>query len=232
MNKDNILYGIIGLLIGVIFGFFATNSINRGAMLTAPTTTSGGAAAAGAGALPPGHPPLDSAGSGSPEATAASEKARQEPSNFEAQMQAASLNSQSHNYQQALEFYDRAYKLKPNDFDVLAGLGNANFDLEHYPEAERWYQQALQLKPDAVNVLTDLGSTYFLRTPREVDKAIAAYRASLKYDPRHERTLQNLVGALIEKGDKTAAHEMLKRLEEVNSSNIALPELRSKVATP
>lgn len=232
MNKDNILYGIIGLLIGVILGFFATNSINRGVLLTAPTTTSGGATAGGTGALPPGHPSLDSTGSGAAEATAASEKARKESSSFEAQMQAASLNYQIRSYQQALEFYDRANKLKPNDFEVLASLGNVNFDLEHYPEAERWYQQALQLKPDAVNVLTDLGSTYFLRTPRELDKAIAAYRTSLNYDPRHERTLQNLVGALIEKGDKAAARETLKRLEEVNPSNTALPELRAKVAAP
>lgn len=230
MNKDNILYGIIGLLIGVILGFFATNAINRGAMLTTPTATSGGAAASGAGALPPGHPAIDSTGSGAAEATAASEKARKDSSNFDAQMQAASLNYQIRSYQQALEFYDRANKLKPNSFEVLSKLGDVNFDLENYPEAERWYQQALQLKPDAVNVLTDLGSTYFLRTPREVDKAIATYRASLKYDPRHERTLQNLVAALIEKGDKAAALETLKQLEQVNPSNQALPELRTKVA--
>src|ERR1051326_8305542 len=200
MNKDNILYGIIGLLIGVIIGFFATNSINRSTLLNAPTSASGGASAGGAGALPPGHPPLDSAG-GTAEAAAASEKARKESSNFDAQVQAASLNYQIRSYQQALEFYDRAYKLKPNDFEVLSKLGNVNFDMQRYPEAERWYQQALQLKPDDVNVRTDLGLTYFLREPRDLDKAIAAYRASLSYDPRHELTLQNLTAALIEKGD-------------------------------
>src|SRR5438105_4481279 len=99
MNKDNILYSIIGLLIGIMIGFFATNSINRSALLNAPATAAGGA-----GALPPGHPPLESAGGGQAEAAAASERARKEPSNFEAQMQAASLNSNIHSYQQALEF--------------------------------------------------------------------------------------------------------------------------------
>jgi len=237
MNKDSILYGIIGLLIGIMIGFFATNSINRSALVNAPTTVSGGAGAGGTGAaLPPGHPPLDSAGSGSAEATAAataaSEKARKEPSNFDAQMQAASLNYQSRSYQQALEFYNRAYQLKPNDFEALTGLGNANYDLDRYAEAEGWYQQALQLKPDAVDVRSDLGSTYLLREPRDLDKAIAAYRGALSYNPRHEKTLQNLTVALLEKGDKTAAREMLKRLEEINPSNQALPELRSKAATP
>jgi tetratricopeptide (TPR) repeat protein len=234
MNKDHILYGVIGLLIGLIIGYLATNSINRGAILSATAGVPGQAAAlGGAGALPPGHPSLDGASGAPPPAMAARlEKARNEPSNFEAQMQAANLSYQIENYPQALEFFDRANKLKPNDFDALSGLGNASYDLERYPEAERWYLLALQLKPDAVNVRTDLGSTYLQRKPPEIDKAIATYRASLNYDPRHERTLQNLTTALIEKGDQAAARETLKQLEQVNPSNKFLPELRAKVSTP
>jgi tetratricopeptide (TPR) repeat protein len=112
---------------------------------------------------------------------------------------------------------------------VLANLGNVTFDMQRYQDAERWYQLALKIKPDAVNVRTDLGLTYFLREPKDVDKAIAAYRASLSYDPRHEQTLQNLATALIEKGDKAAARETLKQLEQVNPQNEALPKLRAKV---
>ena len=101
----------------------------------------------------------------------------------------------------ALEFLDHAYKIKPNDFDVLTQLGNVNFDLKRYPEAEKWYQLALKIKPDDVSVRTDLGLSYYFREPRELDQAIAVYRESLKYDPRHEKTLQNLTAALIDKGD-------------------------------
>jgi len=231
MNKDNLLYGIIGLLVGLILGFFITNSINRS--VTVATTAASGSAASGTGALPPDHPPVGGASGGTggmpPEVTATIEKARQEPANFDAQLKAASLFSQVQRYDQALEFLDHAYKIKPNDFEVLTQLGNVNFDLKRYPEAEKWYQLALKIKPDDASVRTDLGLSYYFREPRDLDKAIAVYRESLKYDPRHEKTLQNLTAALIDKGDKAAAREALKQLEQVNPSNPAIAQFRQQL---
>ena len=233
MNKDNILYAIIGLLVGVLLGFIITNSINRSVSVITPSSASAGATVGGAGALPPDHPPLGAAGGAAPaEVTSTVEKARREPTNFEAQMQAAGLFSQIQRYEQALEFLERAYKLKPGNFEVLANLGNVSFDLGRYPDAERWYQLALKIKPEEVNVRTDLGLSYYLREPRELDKAIASYRASLGYDPRHEKTLQNLASALIDKGDRAAARETLKRLEEVNPNNPAIASLRAQLGAP
>src|SRR5437867_1487223 len=80
MNKDNILYGVIGLLIGVIIGFFITNSINRSAAVNAPTATASAPAAGGDGALPPNHPPVQGAASagGGGDVTAMIEKAKNE----------------------------------------------------------------------------------------------------------------------------------------------------------
>jgi len=112
---------------------------------------------------------------------------------------------------------------------VLVALGNMTFDLKRYTEAERWYQEALKLNPRDVNVRTDLGLSYFLREPKEIDKAIAEYRTSLGYDPRHEQTLQNLISALVAKGDKAAARPYLQQLEQVNPNNQALPQLRTQL---
>src|SRR5262249_32026283 len=159
------------------------------------------------GALPPEHPPLSAspagsdAGAGPPaEVMAVIEKAKKEPGNSDAQVQAAALYSQIGRYQQALELYEKAYKIKPNDFEVLRGLGNVNFDLKKYQEAERWYQQALKVKPDDANVRTDLGLTFYLREPRDLDRAIAIYNEVLKTSPQHEPALQNLTQALLAKG--------------------------------
>ncbi len=231
MNKDNILYGIIGLLVGVMLGYIITNSINRNTPTVAPTATPLGAAAGGSGALPADHPPLDgTGGEGQADVMAVIEKARREVTNFEAQMEAASLYYQIKRYDQVLEFLKRAYQIRPDDFAVLANLGNVTFDLQRYEEAEQWYQRALKVRPDSPNVHADLGLTYYLRTPRDLDKAIAAFRAALSYDPRHEQALQNLTSALIEKNDKAAAREMLARLEQVNPNNESLTRLRAQLA--
>lgn len=233
MNKENILYAIIGLLAGVMLGYLGTNSLNRSAPAPAP-------AAAGSGQLPADHPQVPQSGGGSATAAAGSggaqadvtatiEAARREPDNFEAQMKAGDLFYQIKRYEQALEIYTHAQQLKPKDFTVLASLGNANFDQARYEEAARWYEQALGVRPDDVNVRTDLGLTFYLRTPRDLDRAIAAYRDSLRREPRHEQTLQNLVTALIDKGDRAGAGEHLKQLEQVNPNNQAIAQFRARL---
>ncbi|HYE72405.1 MAG TPA: tetratricopeptide repeat protein, partial [Blastocatellia bacterium] len=193
MTKENILYGIIGLLAGVIIGYVGTQTINRNYNPVPAAQMSGNQMSGGNAQQPAGGPP--------PVVMEALNKARNEPSNFEAQIQAADLYMQIGRYENALEFLNRAQQLKPNDFTVLSKLGNVNLDLERYEEAGKWYQAALKLKPDDVNVRTDLGASYYMRKPPQLDAAIAEYRASLKYDPRHEKTLHNLALALFDKGD-------------------------------
>ena len=66
---------------------------------------------------------------------------------------------------------------------------------------------------------------------RDLDRAISTYRASLGYDPRHEKTLQNLITALLEKGDAAAARGFLARLEQVNPNNEALAQFRARLGS-
>jgi tetratricopeptide (TPR) repeat protein len=229
MKKENTLYAIIGLLVGLIIGYIGTNYLNRTHAPTSSTET----ASTNQGNLPANHPPTGGSGGSSEgpqgDVMDAIERARQEPSNFDAQIQAASMYRQIDRHEEALEFYERALKIKPNDFDLTVKMGDTNFDLERFEEAERWYRSALKTKPDAVTVRMDLGLSYFLRQPRDLDKAIAEYRQALSYDPQHEKTLQNLIAALVEKGDKTAALENLKRLEKVNPDNQTIAQFRDKL---
>lgn len=230
MNKENLLYVIIGLLTGVIIGYTGTHYINGNAPVPSTNT------AANADSLPPDHPSTsgaagnaggESAG-GQGEVMAVIGQARNDPSNFDAQMKAADLFLQINRKDGAIEFYERAAKIKPNDFDLLVKIGNTSFDLQHFEDAAKWYEQALKLKADTT-VRMDLGLTYYLRSPRDLDRAIENFRGALKSDPRHEKTLQNLTRALIDKGDKSAAAESLKQLEQVNSKNQAIADLRSRL---
>jgi tetratricopeptide (TPR) repeat protein len=241
MNKPSYLYGIIGLLAGLIIGYIGTNYINQ---TNRPAPTAGGPAAA-SNTLPPDHPPTgsgatgatgatgDSSGASSggpqPEVTSVIERARKEPANFEAQMQAADMFKQINRFEGAIEFYERAAKTRPKDFKLLVALGDANFELKRYEEAERWYQSALKQNPNDATARNDLGLSFYLRSPRDLDRAISAFQDALKIDPRYEKSLQNLTQALIDKGEKAAAGETLKRLEAVNPNNSAIAPLRSQL---
>jgi tetratricopeptide (TPR) repeat protein len=221
MSRENILIGIIGIIIGGVVGYHGTNYINRAYTAPAPATETR------SGAAPANHPPATgSSGDQQANVMAAIEIARKDPSNFEAQIEAAGLFRQIDRHEQALEFYDRAYKIKPRDFNLIVKLGDTNFDLERYEEAERWYKTALKINPKDPTVRMDLGLTFHLRQPRDLDKAIAEYRKALDYDPRHEKTLQNLTAALIDKGDKTAAQESLEQLEKINPAHETIAKFR------
>jgi tetratricopeptide (TPR) repeat protein len=231
MNKENILFGIVGLLAGVIIGFVFANSVNQqGLVSTAAPST----ATAANSALPPGHPDVPGGQNQQPtaavpEVQAAIEKARREPDNFDAQMKAAELYNQIQRFDGAVEFLTRANQLKPNDYDVIVQLGNSNFDADKYTEAEKWYTRALTMKSDDINVRTDLGLTFIFRDPPNYDRAIQEFNRSLQIDPGHIQTLQNLTVAYTKKGDVEKAKSTLAKLEQLDPSNAAVSKLRDDI---
>ncbi|HEX6623600.1 MAG TPA: tetratricopeptide repeat protein [Pyrinomonadaceae bacterium] len=226
MKKDNILYGIIGVLVGFIVGFAFANTTNQRGYAAQSTTAGQPQQTAG---LPPDHPPIDGASAGPNAAAvgAAMKLASEQPGNFDAQVKAAEVAYAAHRYDDAIKIFTLANQLRPEQFDVLVGLGNTNFDAERFEEAEKWYIAALRQQPDNVNVRTDLGLTFFFREPRDVERAVKEYRASLERDPAHIPTLQNLTVALTAKGDADAARAALSKLESLSPQNPALPRLRA-----
>ena len=229
MTKENILFGVCGVLLGFIVGFFFANSVNeRGSAprAAAPAGQTGG----GGGQLPAGHPDVSATEQALAAAAAeAARKAKEQPDDFEAQMTAAEASYKAGNVDDSLGFLLRANQLRPDDQQVVVALGNVNYDAERFETAEKWYTAALMKNPDDVNVRTDLGLTFLLRRQPDIDRAVAEFRRSLERDPEHELTLQNLVVALKRKGDTREARATLERLEKLNPSNSALPMLREQL---
>ncbi|HEY0100125.1 MAG TPA: tetratricopeptide repeat protein, partial [Pyrinomonadaceae bacterium] len=164
-------------------------------------------------------------------AQAAVKAARENPSDYEAQMNAARASFETNRLDDVLEFLLSANKLQPGNLEPVIALGNVNYDTGNYLAAEKWYTAALAKTPDDINVRTDLGLTFLLRTPPDNERALAEFRRSLAIDPKHEPTLQNMVVALTRKGDKMEARATLAKLESVNPENPALPQLRSGLDT-
>lgn len=230
MSKDNILFGIVGLLAGLIIGFTFANSVNKQALAGLNT------GAAQTGNLPAGHPNLPDGQSDSqpasgavPEVQAAIEKAKAEPDNFDAQIKAAALYEQIQRFDGAIEFLKRANEINPEDYETIVHLGNDNYDSGKFEEAEKWYSAALLRKPDNVDVRTDMGLTFVLRSTPDYDRAIQEFKRSLEYQPGHTKTLQNLTVAYIRKGDAANAGATLRKLEALDKSNPAISKLQSDI---
>jgi tetratricopeptide (TPR) repeat protein len=179
MNRDNLLFTIIGLLLGFIVGFMLASSYTqREAMPAATARTSQN--------LPADHPPAATNQPGAPgqmqaEVTAALDQARKEPNNFEAQLKAAELYYQIQRYDDAIGYLLKANQLKPDSYETVANLGMVNMDAGHYETAEKWYEAALVKKPDDVRVLDGLCVVYLEQGKVKESEATIAKLA--KADP-------------------------------------------------
>jgi predicted Zn-dependent protease len=130
MQKNNLLFGLVGIIIGVAVGYFVTQSINNNAATNAPAA----AAAPPSGGLPQ-------------EVLAMIKKANDEPENFEAQMQAAMLYRQIGRREKEVEFLQRAAKLKPTDATVWQSLTETLIQTGQKTEAETTLKQLEKASP-------------------------------------------------------------------------------------
>jgi tetratricopeptide (TPR) repeat protein len=182
MTRENLLFSIVGLLLGFIVGFMFASSMNQkygpGVQATASTQ-----------ALPSDHPPVGANTAGNPagmqaEVTASIEKARNEPKNFEAQMKAAELYYQIQRYDQSIEYLLKANQIKPDDYQTVVTLGLVNLDAGHFDTAERWYKAALKMKSDDSMVLAGLAETMLQKgDAKAAEEAIARFE---KAEPNSE----------------------------------------------
>ena len=155
MSRENLLFAIIGILLGFIVGFmFASSMAQKTAMQQTASSSQ---------ALPPDHPPVGGQNAPDPqkmreEVAASLEKARNEPKNFDAQIKAAALYYQIQRYDQAIEFLLKANQIQPTDYQTVATLGMVNLDAGHYDQAEKWYRAAMKMKSDDTSVLAGLAA--------------------------------------------------------------------------
>ncbi len=131
----------------------------------------------------------------------------------------------------------RVYENDPNDYEAIETLGNINFDIGYFKEnnenlqkAREFYLKALDKKPDDVEIRTDLGLTYLLSSPPDANRAVENFEKSLKLNPKHEKTLQVMIRALLNQGKREEAEKFISGLKEVNPNNRILSELDSSSA--
>jgi Flp pilus assembly protein TadD len=230
MNRENILFAAVGLLLGYLIAFHLVVYINQSQ--PAPRAAGVGAQADG---LPPDHPSLagDDAQGGAQRTRSsvehATKEAAQDPKSFDAQVEAGNASLEAGQPEDAIDFFTKANQLRPGDYDTLVMLGNANYEAGRFDVAGRWYAEALQKKPDDAGVRTNLGLTYYQGTPSQPDRAVAEFRRALQTDPNHVAALHNLTLALARTGDVAGARETLARLEKLNPQDDDLTALRQEV---
>lgn len=238
MNKNALIISIVAVVLSFVGGFILANALNRNEINNLQAE-------------------LGRAKSNQPSATENSEttlsedeirakiaEADQNPQNIEFQKNLAiglyryaNMKQESKWLPDVARILNRVVENNPKDFNAVASLANIYFDIanekqdnETFKKSRELYKKALETKPNDVETQTDLGLTYLMEKPADEKSAIAAFEKSLKIDPKHEKTLQNMVQAQIGVGNTAAAEQFLNRLKETNPKNEAITELTAQLA--
>lgn len=223
--QGKLTYGVGGLIIGLAAGFFAANSLNRQAAVSAPPSNSV------VGSVP-GAPSAGSSGQpGGMQGDVAQtlQIAEAEPGNFVAQMQAGDMYAQIGRFDKAIEFYTKGVGLNPQNAAANIVLANAYFDSQRFEDAEKYYSKALEIEPNNVNARTDLGATFVERKIPDHDRAIQEFRKALEQDPKSKPTLYYLGIAQLRKGDRAEAEKALAELERNDPQGELVNRLRQNL---
>ena len=229
MTRENILFAAVGLLLGYVIAFHLVVYVNQSQPVQRVAT-----AAEASGEMPADHPAVPSNDvKDRPRLQSAAERAaqsaRQDPKNFDAQVAAANAYFQAEGFEDAIDFLTRANKLRPDDYDTLVRLANVYSSAGRFDDAERWYKAALAKKPDDCDTRSELALTYYLREPKQTDKAVAELRHALELKPDHVPSLHNLSLMLIEEKQFAEAEATLARLEKAEPGYAQLPQLRDEL---
>jgi len=238
MHKNTILFVIIAALGGFIAGFLLANSINRSQLIVARDQGPSSSA-------PAANTSADSQGT---ELTASEIRAKiveadKKPNDFDYQKNLggalykyAAMKQDAALLVESARILERANSLKAGDIDVLVALGNAKFDIAYadknnagFASAREIYAKALELKPGDADISTDRALTYFFLEPPDYDKARTELQKIADANPKHERSLQFLVKALVNEKKIAEADKALARLKEINPQNRSMSELQDEI---
>lgn len=156
--RSNASLVIIGLVFGLFGGFKIANSQYRSQQAQSLNR----AVAQATSGMP------NSGAEG--EIRAIIDRAKANPNDAEAQMDAASQFIQIERPQEALPFLEQADKARPNDPRIMAGLGVAHFMLGQFDEAAGWLKRSRAAGASEPTVTSLLIGSY-IETGKNLDEA-------------------------------------------------------------
>jgi tetratricopeptide (TPR) repeat protein len=125
--------------------------------------------------------------------------------------------SNSGNYDQAIQFYDRALEIDPNYIDALDGKGYVLDNLARYDEAITYCDKVLAIDPNNIDALINKGVA--LNGLARYDEAITYYDKALTIDPNDVAALSNKGNSLNNLGRYDQAIEYSNRALDINPND-------------
>ena len=240
MNKNSVLFIILGVIAGFVVGFVVANKLNGSEMAALKSQAVQPKSANANQSQSPDDQTLSS-----DELKAKIAEADKNPTNLSYQKNLGislysygSMKKDPDLINESIRILTRANSIDAKDFDVLVALGNAHFDvgffkkdLVSFQSAREIYGKALEMKPGDADVRTDLGISYFVQEPPDYEKAVTILSQVLVSNPKQDRALQYLLQTYTSQGKISDAEKVLAKMIELNPSNPAITDMRLVIST-
>jgi cytochrome c-type biogenesis protein CcmH/NrfG len=193
MKSAFIVFAATGAFFGLIVGWIIGT---QQASSRAPFASAAPAAqAAPASAAPAAKPAVDEA-----QATALRNIAEKDPANVQSRVQLGNMYFDAERYQDALRWYDEAFKLNSRDVNVSTDLGVCYYYTDQPDRAIRQLEESLRIDPKHTKTLLNLGIVKAFGK-QDLAGARAAWQEVVKIDPTSaeaqaaQRAITNLEAA-------------------------------------
>ncbi len=102
---------------------------------------------------------------------------------YEAYLNLGAEFARKEEIEKALEYYDKAYRLKPEDAGVMTGYAVCLLTAKKYDQALGIYEEIIQNDPQNVNALFNLSTIYMKKG--EIEKVEETYSKIISIDPEY-----------------------------------------------
>jgi tetratricopeptide (TPR) repeat protein len=203
MSRDNVVYTVCGLLLGLVIGSFVLGPKLARSKLAGPDQIqSGSAPSAAMPSSAPESAAMPAAGGGG--AAGPMEQVRQQ-----------------------LEMLKKQVEQNPNDFDALVQLGNMYMDVSKFPQAIDYFKRALAVREEP-SVRTDLGICY--KQSGQNENARDAFRKVANERPDQWQAVFNLAIVDGEMKDYADARAQLAKLKQMRPNDPEVAKLEQALA--
>jgi tetratricopeptide (TPR) repeat protein len=140
------------------------------------------------------------------------------PHSIEVSAELAELKRSQSKFDEAITYYTQAEQIGPLNYEIAYGLGACYTYKQEYSRAIEWLQKAVALAPDSAAGRFALGNALFQNG--QIEAAIPELNVSLKIEPRMKQAYFLLGRAYSKLGRMDDAKVALKKLDELNRSEI------------
>ncbi|MCX6550928.1 MAG: tetratricopeptide repeat protein [Acidobacteria bacterium] len=196
MKAESIVFGVAGACFGLIVGWILGTQQAPGRVVLPDAAPAAQAAPAGQTSVPAAVAPVVNEA----QVTALRTIAEKDPANVQSRVQLGNLYFDSERYQEAIRWYDEAFKLNPKDINVSTDLGVCYYYTDQADRAVRQLEDSLRLDPRHSKSLLNLGIVKAFGK-QDIAGAAAAWQQVIAIDANSQegqaaqRALANLQAA-------------------------------------